>query len=105
MDGYPLGSLDHNVPLIVACGLTSRAVEIELHEALRGEGAKIHSELPALDSQEAELLEKYFADVDSRGKSWKTVGRDEGYRLRIKSVSRVRYAKLWQMKFEFLTNI
>ncbi len=69
MDGYPLGSLDHNVPLIVASGLTSRTPEVELDESLREDGNLLRSDLPPLDTKEAQLLEEFFRDVNEKGKS------------------------------------
>jgi hypothetical protein len=89
MDGYPLRSLDHNVPLIVASGLTSSSPEIELDESLRKDGTLLRSDLPPLDTKEAQLLEEFFGDVNEEGKSWVGVAREENYRLRIKTVSRV----------------
>lgn len=89
MDGYPLGSLDHNVPLVIFSGLSSNSPEIKLDATLREEAALLRSDLPPLDSKEAELLERHFAEVDSSGKSWIGVSREEPYRLRVKSVGRV----------------
>ncbi|OAA70247.1 hypothetical protein ISF_02221 [Cordyceps fumosorosea ARSEF 2679] len=88
MDGYPLGSLDHNVPLLVFSGLTSTSSEVELDASLREEAVLLRSDLPPLDSKEAELLAQHFEDVDSEGQSWRGVSRDEPYRLRIKTVGR-----------------
>ncbi|KAM3453200.1 hypothetical protein MY3296_003963 [Beauveria thailandica] len=88
MDGYPLGSLDHNVPLIVFSGLTSTSPEIELDATLQEGAALLRSDLPPLDSKEAELLEQHFGHVDSEGQSWTGVSREEPYRLRIKTVGR-----------------
>lgn len=92
MDGYPLGSLDHNVPLVIFSGLTSRSSEIELDATLRDEAALLRSDLPPLDSKEAELLAEHFGNVDSEGQSWTAVSREEPYRLRIKTVGRVSVA-------------
>lgn len=89
MDGYPLGSLDHNVPLVVFSGLTSRSAEVELEATLRDEAALLRSDQPPLDSKEAEILEQHFENVDGDGQSWTGVSREEPYRLRIKSVGRV----------------
>ncbi|XWW98151.1 hypothetical protein V2A60_006148 [Cordyceps javanica] len=89
MDGYPLGSLDHNVPLIIFSGLTSTSSEIELDVNLREEAALLRSDLPPLDSKEAELLAQHFESVNNEGHSWKGVSREEPYRLRIKTVGRV----------------
>ncbi|KAJ6787902.1 hypothetical protein PWT90_01885 [Aphanocladium album] len=88
MDGYPLGSLDHNVPLVIFSGLTSRSSEIELDATLREDAALLRSDLPPLDSKEAELLKQHFEDVDNEGQSWTGVSREEPYRLRIKTVGR-----------------
>ncbi|KAM3512205.1 hypothetical protein MY11210_004123 [Beauveria gryllotalpidicola] len=88
MDGYPLGSLDHNVPLIIFSGLTSASPKIELDATLREDAALLRSDLPPLDSKEAELLEQHFGYVDSEGQSWTAVSREEPYRLRIKTVGR-----------------
>ncbi|OAQ97921.1 hypothetical protein LLEC1_01222 [Akanthomyces lecanii] len=88
MDGYPLGSLDHNVPLVVFSGLTSSSSEIELDATLREEAALLRSDLPPLDSKEAKLLEEHFGNVDNGGQSWTAVSREDPYRLRIKTVGR-----------------
>lgn len=89
MDAYPLGTLDHNVPLLVASGLTSRSAQTELEESLRDSTAVLRSDMPPLDTQEAKILEDYFSQTDQRGKSWTSVSRDEPFRLRITSVGRV----------------
>lgn len=77
------------MPLIVASGLTSSSPEIELDESLRKDGTLLRSDLPPLDTKEAQLLEEFFGDVNEEGKSWVGVAREENYRLRIKTVSRV----------------
>ena len=43
MDGYPAGSLDHNVPLIVVLGLNSEAAELPLPAELKGQGIFLQS--------------------------------------------------------------
>ncbi|ATY58919.1 Trafficking particle complex subunit 11 [Cordyceps militaris] len=88
MDGYPLGSLDHNVPLLIFSGLTSTSSEIELDANRGGEVALLRSDLPPLNSKEAELLAQHFENVDNEGQSWRAVSREEPYRLRIKTVGR-----------------
>jgi hypothetical protein len=89
MDGYPLGSLDHNVPFLVASGLISAEPELDLEGELRAQGQLIRSALPPLESREAQLLQRYFEEVDHRGSSWTVVPREEPYRFRIKAVGRV----------------
>lgn len=88
MDGYPLGSLDHNVPLIVVSGLSSDP-PVQSSKT-NGRGILLRSDLPPLEGKEVNFLESYFAEVDERGASWTVVTREEPFRLRIKSVGRVR---------------
>ena len=89
MDGYPSGSLDHNVPFLVASGLNSTEPELDLEGELSTQGLLVKSDLPPLESREAQVLEKYFEEIDERGTSWAVVPRDEPYRFRIKTVGRV----------------
>ena len=89
MDGYPAASLDHNVPFIVASGLNAESPELALDESLREQGLLLKSDLPALESKEAELIDGYLQEIDARGKCWTIFKRDELYRLRIKTVGRV----------------
>lgn len=86
MDGYPLGSLDHNVPLIVVSGLSSDPPEPPKANSL---GVLLRSDLPPLEGKEASFLEAYFEEVDERGQSWTVVTREEPYRVRVKTVGRV----------------
>lgn len=87
MDGYPLGSLDHNVPLIVVSGLNSDPPEQP--PKANGPGILLRSDLPPLESREASFLQSYFEEVDERGTSWTAITRDEPFRVRIKTVGRV----------------
>jgi hypothetical protein len=94
MDGYPVGSLDHNVPLLVASGLNDHPPELSLPETLQEQAIELRSELPSLETREAKALEEYFAELDTRGKSWVGVERDDAYRFRIKPVGRVCHLRL-----------
>lgn len=89
MDGYPVGSLGHNVPFLVAAGLDSTTNELPLDGELKEQGILLRSELPPLEGREVEVLEQHFRDIDRKGNSWKGVERGEPYRFRIKSVGRV----------------
>lgn len=89
MDGYPVGSLGHNVPFLVAAGLNSSTNELPLDEELKEQGILLRSELSVLKGKEVEVLEHHFRDIDSQGTSWKGVSREEPYRFRIKSIGRV----------------
>ncbi|KAG5925557.1 hypothetical protein E4U42_004182 [Claviceps africana] len=88
MEGYPQGSLDHNVPFLVASGLNDAEPHLDLAGELGSQGLVVKSDLPPLDTRESQLLDKYFREIDSRGSSWTVVPRDEPYRLRIKTVGR-----------------
>ncbi|KAG5951899.1 hypothetical protein E4U53_002055 [Claviceps sorghi] len=88
MEGYPQGSLDHNVPFLVASGLNDAEPHLDLAGELGSQGLLVKSDLPPLDTRESQLLDKYFKEIDSRGSSWTVVPRDEPYRLRIKTVGR-----------------
>lgn len=90
MDGYPAGSLDHNVPLLVASGLNAAPPELQLDGELREQGILLRSSLPPLDTKDAGVLEAYFGEIDAWGRSWTSLARDEPYRFRIKTVGRVR---------------
>ncbi|KOS17386.1 Trafficking protein particle complex subunit 11 [Escovopsis weberi] len=87
MDGYPLGSLDHNVPLIFVSGINAAREQASSRE-LKDQGILIRSDLPCLDSREASFLATYLDRIDTQGLSWTAVSRDEQYRLRIKAVGR-----------------
>lgn len=89
MDAYPQGSLDHNVPFMIVSGLNSNSCELPLSDELRDQSILIRSELPALDSKEAQVLDEHFKEVDAKGHSWVGVERDEPFRCRIKSIGRV----------------
>ncbi|KAF5005871.1 hypothetical protein FDECE_7709 [Fusarium decemcellulare] len=88
MDGYPTGSLDHNVPFLVAAGLNSETNELPLSAELKDQGILLRSELPPIEGKEAEVLEQYMKDVDASAKSWSAFEREEPYRFRIRATGR-----------------
>ncbi|KAK7420279.1 hypothetical protein QQZ08_010479 [Neonectria magnoliae] len=88
MDGYPVGSLDHNVPFLVAAGLNTETNELPLNAELKDQGILLRSELPPLETREVEVLAKYFHDIDAQGKSWSGVEKEEPYRFRIRTLGR-----------------
>lgn len=93
MDGYPVGSLDHNIPHIVLAGLTSApAKELPLSAELRDQAILLRSELPSLETPDAESLRDYIVRQDGRNQPWN--GRDSGkpYKLRVTVAGRVRLA-------------
>lgn len=91
MDGYPVGSLDHNIPYIVLAGLASGpARDLPLNAELRDQALLVRSELPSIESQDAEALRDYVVRQDGRTRPWN--GRDSGkpYKLRVTVAGRVR---------------
>ncbi|GKT57837.1 glutathione transferase omega-1 [Colletotrichum tofieldiae] len=84
MDGYPVGSLDHNIPHIVLAGLSSGpARNLPLNAELRDQALLLRSELPSIESRDAEALRDYIVRQDGRNHPWN--GRDSGkpYKLRV----------------------
>lgn len=90
MDGYPAAYLDHNVPFLVASGLSSKSPKLQSPGEPEGQGLLLQSEFPLVDEQAAGLLENYLSQLDAHGTSWTAVSRQETYRFRIKIVGRVR---------------
>ncbi|RBQ69881.1 hypothetical protein FVER14953_20887 [Fusarium verticillioides] len=88
MDGYPTGSLDHNVPLLVAAGLNSETNELPLSAELKEQSILLRSELPPIGGEDAEVLAEYFKDIDASAKSWSVFERNEPYRFRIRTTGR-----------------
>ncbi|KAF5669741.1 hypothetical protein FDENT_11487 [Fusarium denticulatum] len=88
MDGYPTGSLDHNVPLLVAAGLNSETNELPLSAELKEQSILLRSELPPIGGEDAEVLAEYFKDIDASAKSWSAFERNEPYRFRIRTTGR-----------------
>jgi hypothetical protein len=90
MDGYPLGSLDHNVPLLVASGLVSAPPrELGLSAELNEQAIPIRSDLPPLDGKAAKVLASYLGDVDSRQDAWNGRDTGNGYKFRVMTTGRV----------------
>ncbi|KAM0542465.1 hypothetical protein ACHAPJ_012775 [Fusarium lateritium] len=88
MDGYPTGSLDHNVPLLVAAGLNSETNELPLSAELKDQSILLRSEIPPIEGKEVEVLAQYFKDIDASAKSWSVFERNEQYRFRIRATGR-----------------
>jgi hypothetical protein len=90
MDGYPLGSLDHNVPLLIASGLLSTPPqELPLDAELKDQAVLLRSDLPPLDTKEAKVLAQYLGDVDSRQDAWNGRDQGNGYKFKVTTAGRV----------------
>jgi hypothetical protein len=95
MEGYPKGSLDHNVPFLLVSGLSSSGTDelLEQHE-WNEQGTDVASGMPAISSREAEELHRYFSGLDSRQPPWSGRDKDKLYRFRALTVGRVRMSRI-----------
>jgi trafficking protein particle complex subunit 11 len=85
MDGYAPAYVAHNVPFLVVSGLGSHS-----HDAPRKDGGvRIASEIPPLESEDANTLLRHFKESDASGLAWN--GREHSGRnkFRVKTVGRV----------------
>ena len=88
MDGYPPGSLDHNVPFLVASGLSSSPSPAEP----KGEdGVTLKSDMPCLEGVNADVLHAYLQGIDATRPPWTQRDPKAPYRYRVASVGRVRH--------------
>jgi hypothetical protein len=91
MDDYPRFSLDHNVPLLVTLGVPSEEspYTTDLDPALRADAVAVESQVPSLDSDQAQDLLSYILDRDASDLPWN--GRDAAvkYRFRVRTAERV----------------
>jgi hypothetical protein len=91
MDGYPPGSLDHNVPLLVASGLVSApAPDLGLGAAFDDQAVLIRSDLPPMQGRVAKVLADHLGVVDSRQDAWNGTDTGSGYKFRVITAGRVR---------------
>lgn len=90
MDGYPDGSVDHNIPLIFVAGLTSEPPnELPLVPELQEQATLIRSELPPVEGRDAEAVGKYFHSVDASDAPWNSRDTGRAYRFRVRLAGRV----------------
>lgn len=91
MDGYPAGSLDHNLPYLVVAGLTPEpARELPLDPDLREQGILLRSELPSLDTAGAATWREYIQSQDARDGPWRPPREgDKPYKFKVDMTGRV----------------
>jgi hypothetical protein len=85
MDGYAPAYVAHNIPLLVVSGLGSSNDQTVFHEGW----TRITSEVPALESADAQVLLKHFTDSDARGLAWNAREHEGRNKFRVKAVGRV----------------
>lgn len=86
MDGYAPAYVAHNIPLLVVSGLGSPPKD---EANLKVGGAHIISEIPLVDSDDAQALLRHFKDSDASNLAWN--GREHNGRsnFKVKVVGRV----------------
>jgi hypothetical protein len=86
MDGYAPAYVAHNVPYLVVSGLDGAERN---HADIKLEGVRIASDIPPINSEDADVLIRSFKDSDANGIPWN--GRAGGGRkkFKVKMVGRV----------------
>jgi len=85
MDGYDPAYVAHNLPYIVVSGLGVQAREAPRKDG----GARINSELPPVESEDANTLLKHFTDSDATNLAWNGKEHTGRNKFRVKIVGRV----------------
>ncbi|KAI1380321.1 Gryzun, putative trafficking through golgi-domain-containing protein [Hypoxylon crocopeplum] len=89
MDGYPLGSLDHNVPFLVVSGLsTAPTKSIPTDPSLREQSILVRSELPPIDSREAKIILRFIQERDATNLPWNSQDSSRRYKFKIRTIGR-----------------
>ena len=86
MDGYAPAYVAHNVPYLVVSGLGDAERN---HTDIKVEGVRITSDIPPVDSGDAEVLIRNFRDSDAGSISWNGRASGERKRFKVKIVGRV----------------
>ncbi|KAI0169067.1 Gryzun, putative trafficking through golgi-domain-containing protein [Hypoxylon sp. FL1284] len=89
MDGYPAGSLDHNVPFLAVSGLSTAPTRLLLTDpVLREQGVLVRSEIPPIDTHEARVILRYIQETDATNLPWHSRDNAKRYKFRIKTIGR-----------------
>ena len=86
MDGYAPAYVAHNVPLLVVSGLDSAPQD----KSIAPEGAiRIASEIPPVESEDAQVLLRHFKDSDAGELAWNAREYSGRNKFRVKTIGRV----------------
>ncbi|KAI8635670.1 Gryzun, putative trafficking through golgi-domain-containing protein [Xylariaceae sp. FL1651] len=89
MDGYPSGSLSHNVPFLVVSGLSASPNKPLLTDPdLRERGILVRSELPPVDSREARAILRFIQEADVSSLPWNSRDNAKRYKFKVKTIGR-----------------
>jgi hypothetical protein len=86
MDGYAPAYVAHNVPYLVVSGLGDAP---QKQADLEAEGVRIASDIPPVDSDDAEIIIRNFKDVDAEGLAWNNHASGGRHKFKVKIVGRV----------------
>lgn len=87
MDGYDPAYVAHNVPYLVISGLG-----VQEREQIRKDGgARIVSEIPIVESEDARTLLQHFMDNDASALAWNGKEHTGRNKFKIKAVGRVAF--------------
>lgn len=85
MDGYDPAYVAHNAPYLVVSGLG-----VHVKEAPRKDGgARITSDIPPLETEDAKTLLRHFKDSDASNLAWNSKEHSGRNKFRVKTVGRV----------------
>ncbi|KAI1777074.1 Gryzun, putative trafficking through golgi-domain-containing protein [Hypoxylon cercidicola] len=89
MDGYPAGSLDHNVPFLAVSGLSTAPTKPLITDpVLREQSILVRSEVPPIDTREAKAILRYIQETDASGLPWHSRDNSRRYKFRIRAIGR-----------------
>lgn len=86
MDGYAPAYVAHNIPLLVVSGLGSPPQREAKPEGL---GARIVSELPSVNTEDARVLLDHFEERDGVGLAWNGREHTGRNKFKIERIGRV----------------
>ncbi|KAK9424248.1 putative Gryzun, putative trafficking through golgi-domain-containing protein [Seiridium unicorne] len=89
MDDYPVGSLDHNLPLLVVSGLSTGPTKALLTDpVLKEQSVLIRSELPPVDTREGRTILQYIQESDATELPWNGQDTSRKYKFKVKAIGR-----------------
>jgi trafficking protein particle complex subunit 11 len=88
MDGYAAAYVAHNVPLLVVSGLDAQIQDKDKLKLPDG-AIRIASEIPPVESEDAQVLLRHFRDSDAGDLAWNAREYSGRNKFRVKTVGRV----------------
>lgn len=85
MEGYPPAYVAHNLPLLIVSGLGPVPDESSASK----DGTRITSEIPTVETEDAETLLRHFKESDASDLAWNGREHTGRNKFRVKTVGRV----------------